>query len=276
MINDAVVFLSPETVGDGTARCAISVAEAFGAHVLAVAVAYEPVVVGSIMDGFPADLINAQRRENEKAAKAAIDRFEQLARAAGISAESRLLSAAVSDAADLFAHIARRFDLAIVTQDEPGKPGAQDLIVAAALFKSGRPVIVVPYVHKNGLKLDRVMVCWDGSATAARAIADAMPLLERAKNIDVVIVATEQAKSDEVTGADIGQHLARHGLKVDVRRVQAADIDVASAILSYAADNAVDFIVMGAYGHSRLREFILGGATRGMLKSMTVPTLMSH
>ena len=134
----------------------------------------------------------------------------------------------------------------------------------------------MPYIQKSGLTLDRVMVCWDASRNAARAIADAMPLLARAKAIDVVIVASERVKSDELPGADIGQHLARHGLKVEVKRIVSPDTDVASTILSHAADTSADFIVMGGYGHSRLREFILGGATRGILKSMTLPTLMSH
>ena len=82
--------------------------------------------------------------------------------------------------------------------------------------------------------------------------------------------------SDLVPGADLGQHLARHGLKVDVKRITSPDIDVTSTILSYAADSAADMIVMGGYGHSRLREFILGGVTRGIFETMTVPVLMSH
>ena len=98
----------------------------------------------------------------------------------------------------------------------------------------------------------------------------------KAKSVDVVIVASERLKSDEITGANIGQHLARHGLNVEIKRIVATDTDVASTILSHAADTAADFIVMGGYGHSRLREFILGGVTRGILSSMTVPALLSH
>jgi nucleotide-binding universal stress UspA family protein len=90
------------------------------------------------------------------------------------------------------------------------------------------------------------------------------------------VVATERPKSDELPGADIAEHLARHELKVDLKRIVTGDTDVASTILSHAADVAADFMVMGGYGHSRLREFILGGVTRGILSSMTVPTLMSH
>jgi nucleotide-binding universal stress UspA family protein len=137
-------------------------------------------------------------------------------------------------------------------------------------------VIVVPYIQRTGLVLERVLVCWDGGRMAARAIGDAIPFLTRAEAVDVVIVATEPGKGDEISGADMGRHLARHGLKVEVKRIVAPDIGVANAILSYAADSSADFMVMGGYGHSRLREFILGGATRGILQSMTVPVLMSH
>jgi nucleotide-binding universal stress UspA family protein len=150
------------------------------------------------------------------------------------------------------------------------------MIAETTLFESGRPLIIVPYIQKAPLKLDRVMVCWDGSRAAARAIADAMPLLERAGNIEVVTVANERGKRDEIEGADIGQHLARHGLKVEVTRIARGDVDVIDALLSHAADSGADFMVMGGYGHSRLREFVLGGVTRSMLRTMTVPTLMSH
>jgi nucleotide-binding universal stress UspA family protein len=134
----------------------------------------------------------------------------------------------------------------------------------------------VPYIQKTGLKLDRVMVCWDGSRTAARAIGDAMPFLTRANAIDVIIVASEPAKSDEMPGADIGQHLARHRLKIDVKRIIPADADVPSTILSYAVESFTDFIVMGGYGHWWVRECFLGGVTHRMLASTTVPILMSN
>jgi nucleotide-binding universal stress UspA family protein len=119
-------------------------------------------------------------------------------------------------------------------------------------------------------------VCWDGSRSAARATGDAMPLLTRAKTTEIVIVAGEAAKSDEIPGADIAHHLARHGAKVELKRIVATEGDIASTILSHAADVSADFLVMGGYGHSRLREFILGGVTRGILAAMTVPTLLSH
>jgi nucleotide-binding universal stress UspA family protein len=94
--------------------------------------------------------------------------------------------------------------------------------------------------------------------------------------VEIVIVSSRPAKDDELPGADLGQHLARHGLNIGIKRITSPDIDVPSTILSYAADSSADMIVMGGYGHSRLRQFVLGGVTRGLLESMTVPVLMSH
>jgi nucleotide-binding universal stress UspA family protein len=276
MIKDLVVNLSVGASRDAAGPYAISVAEAFGAHAAGIAFSYEPVIPPTIMGTIPASFVESQREENDRAANDARAKFDEAARRAGVSSESRTLSASLAGSADRFATIARRFDLAVVGQAEPDRAAPEELIVENALFSSGRPVLVVPYIQKAELTLDRVMVCWDASRNAARAIADAMPFLKRARVIDVVIVASELIKSDEIPGADIGQHLARHDLKVEVRRIVSPDTDVASTILSHAADTAADFIVMGGYGHSRLREFILGGATRGMLQAMTLPTLMSH
>jgi len=142
--------------------------------------------------------------------------------------------------------------------------------------ENGHAVILVPFIQEGGMTRDRVMVCWDGSRAAARAVGDALPFLKKAKQVEIVIVSDKPNKKDEIPGADLGQHLARHGLNVEIKHITAPDITVASAILSYVADSGTDMIVMGGYGHSRVREFVLGGVTRGMLESMTVPVLMSH
>lgn len=275
MIKDLIVNA---TVGgrDVAGPYAISIAEAFGAHAAAVAFSYDPVIPPTLMGGVPASLIDDQRAENDKAAADALAKFDSAAKRAGISFESRVMGGSVAGAADTFGAMARRFDLSVIAQGEPNKIAPEDVIVEGALFGSGRPVVLVPYIQKSGLTLDRVMVCWDASRNAARAVADAMPLLSRAKAIDVVIVASERPKSDEIAGAEIGHHLARYSLNVEVKRIVATDTDVANTLLSHAADTAADFMVMGGYGHSRLREFVLGGATRGILSSMTVPVLMSH
>jgi nucleotide-binding universal stress UspA family protein len=276
MIKDIVVNLSVDPGRDVAGNYAVSVADVFGAHLAGVAFSYEPIIPPTIMGGVPVSFIEEQRAQADKAAGNAIGKFDEAARRAGISWESRSLSASLAGAADMFGRIARRFDLSIVGQAEPDKVAPEELIAEGALFSSGRPVLVVPYIQKGGLKLGRVMVAWDGSRAAARAVADAMPLLGKAAAIDVVIVAEDRGSSDELPGADIAQHLARHRLKVDLRRIVAGDNDVASTLLSEAADASTDLIVLGAYGHSRLREFILGGVTRGILAAMTVPALMSH
>lgn len=275
MIKDVVVNLglgAHDPAGD----FAISVASAFEAHVLGVAFSYEPIIPGTVMGGIPPEFIESQRAESDKRARAAVSRFEQAAKSAGISVETRIISASISGAADQLGRLGRRFDLVVVGQPERNEAVADEVVDEGVLFDSGRPVIFVPFIQKAGLKLDRVMVCWDGSRAATRAIADALPFLRKAKQVEIVMVANGRSKSDEIPGADLGQHLARHGLKVEVKRITSPDIDVASTILSYAADSSADMIVMGGYGHSRLREFILGGVTRGLLESMTVPALMSH
>jgi nucleotide-binding universal stress UspA family protein len=276
MIKDLVVNLGLGKSRDVAGDFAISIAEAFGAHACGVAFAYEPVVPPSVMGGIPAELIDVQWAASESAAAAALANFEAAAKRAGIAAEHRRLTASIGGAGDLFGRLARRFDLAVTAQAEPKSGAAHGLIIEGTLFGSGRPVVVVPYIQQDRLKLDRVMVCWDGSRPAARAIADAMPFLARSGAIDVVIVASGREKSDEIPGIDMGEHLARHDLKVDVKRIVSTDVDVPNTILSHAADTSADFIVMGGFGHSRLREFVLGGATRGILDAMTVPTLLSH
>ena len=275
MIKDIVVNLGLGDT-DPAATFAVSLAEQFGAHVMGVAFAYEPIIPGSVMGGIPPEFIEAQRADAEKNANTAVARFEAMAKRSGLSAESRVLTASAGGAAEQLGRIARRFDLVVVGQPDRDDGSTETIIDEGVLFESGRPVIFVPYIFKGAATFNRAMVCWDGSRAATRAIADALPLLQKAKQVEVVIVATGKPKSDEIPGADLGQHLARHGLKVDVKRITATDIDVPSTILSYAADSSADFIVMGGYGHSRLREFILGGATRGLLESMTVPVLMSH
>jgi nucleotide-binding universal stress UspA family protein len=276
MIKDIIVNLSDGSSRDVAGEYAVSIAEAFSAHVAGIAFAYDPVLPASVMGGISADVFDAQRKENEKIAHTAIQDFEARSKRAGVSVESHLLSATIAGAATTFASLARRFDLSVVSQVTPDTIAPDELLMEAALFESGRPVVIVPYIQRTPINLDRVICCWDGSRTAARAIADAMPFLQKSKAIDLVIVGKGKMSEKELSGADMGAHLARHGLKVEVKRIPAPDVDVANVVLSYAADSGAEFIVMGGYGHSRLREYILGGATRGILGSMTVPVLMSH
>jgi nucleotide-binding universal stress UspA family protein len=275
MYKDIIVNLSVRKASTTTGGYGISVASALQAHITGVAIAFIPNIPGASMGYLPIETIEAQHRENESAAQAAINHFVAAADNAGVSAETQTLRVGFANAAERFGRIARRYDLAIVGAVEPDVHSVEAMIAEAILFESGRPIIIVPYMQKAPLKLDRVMICWDGSRAAVRAIADAMPLLERAGNVEVVSVIHERGKHDELQGTDMGLHLARHGLKVEVTRIP-HHTDTAAALLSHSADSGSDFMVMGGYGHSRLREFVLGGVTRSILSAIVVPTLMSH
>jgi nucleotide-binding universal stress UspA family protein len=274
MIKDIVVHLSVGKPRDIAGDYAISVASAFDAHLSGVACVYEP-VVGMTFPSVAASVIDDFRAQSRAEADRAKRAFDEGTRRAGISAESIIISATASGAAAKFGELARDYDLSIMAQAQPDGDIAESLAIEGALFSSGRPVLVVPYIQSTGLKLDRVMVCWDGSRNAARAVGDAMPFLLRAGTVDIV-TAESRDRRNELAGAKIAAHLARHGLKVELKPIVASGVDVADTILSYAADSATDLIVMGGYGHTRLREFILGGATSGILGAMTVPTLMAH
>ena len=276
MIKDIVVNLTIGVERDAAANYAVSLASIFKAHLVGVAFVYDPKVSANLIVGIPAELIDAQRATTKHLANEAVARFEALAKQAGVMTESQMIDVAPGHVGDTFGRLARSFDLSVIRQAEPNKAEQEVPIIEGALFESGRPVIVVPYIQTQSAIFDRVMVGWDGSRTAARAIGDAMPVLERAKMIEIFTVVAGPTKNTELPGIDIGQHLSRHGLKVEVKRIPADGINVPEAILSHAADISADFMVMGGYGHSRLREYVLGGATRGILSSMTLPTLMSN
>ena len=276
MIKDVIVKLEQQA-RDPAQDFSISVAKTLGAHLVGVALAFVPEVL-SRFPQLPRDMLAEIVTHSENAAQSAIDRFDAAARQRDVSREHRMLKAATeAEAPSVLATFARRFDLSVLMQSEPNVVNNDDMI-ETSLLESGRPLVVVPYIQREGLQLNRVICCWDGSRAATRAINDALPLLVRAGTIDLLIVLNEKTGSEEqeIHGIELEKHLARHDVKVEIETTRAADIDVTDAILSYAADRSGTLIVMGGYGHSRLREIILGGATRDMLKSMTVPIFMSH
>lgn len=276
MIKDILVKLERDAARDGVCEFAVSIAEMFEAHVTGVAFGNAG-VPSFVMPDIPSDVLASVIAENETAARNAIERFEAAIKRHDIAGESRLIVDGSAGPPDALAQLARRCDLTVVMQSDHPNGAHNDLMIEGALFNSGRPVVIVPYIHKGGVTLDRVICCWDGSSTAARAVNDALPFLRRAKVVEVLIVANEKTRVErEVRGADLARHLARHGVKVEIEVTPAADIDVASIVLSHAADLSADLLVMGGYGHSRLREFMLGGVTKGILDTMTVPVFMSH
>ncbi len=181
---------------------------------------------------------------------------------------------------DLLIVHARYADLVIVGQSDPeatGLPLDVDLPESVALA-TGRSTLVVPYSGSRMNPGDNIVLCWNASRESARAASEALPLLKAAGHVTVLVIEprTSAAAHGAEPGADVATWLSRHGIKVTVHREIAANADVGSAILSHAMDHGSDLIVMGIYGHSRLRELVLGGASRTMLKSMTVPVLMAH
>ena len=277
MIKDIILKLECTKYRDTALDYGISIAETLDAHIAGVAFADGPVLAGYPMLDIPSSILVEIQAATEKAARRAIARFEAAAKRNLLSAEPRLITESeFGGSPNTFSTMARQFDLSVIMQSDSNGV-FNDILIEATLFNSGRPVIVVPYIQKEGVKFDRVVCCWDGSRAAARAVNDALPLLKKAEAVELFIVDNEKTKNErEIRGVDIGDHLARHDVKVEVKIVSAPDIDVANVILSHVADCSADMIVMGGYGHSRFREFVLGGVTRRMLSTMTVPVFISH
>ena len=276
MVKDIVVNL-PLSGSDDVTPFAASVAGHFGAHLTGVAFVYEPVMpMVEIGAAVPQRLIDEQMAEARERAQAAADRFRFEVRGEDIATSIRQIEASPDSAPRKFAELARAFDMAIVGQVNRDKDEEiDDLIAEAALFESGRPTLIVPYIQSKSFKLDRVAIAWDGSRAAARAIADALPMLDRAGSVQLLSIYGENTERDNFESAGMMDHLRRHGVEVAAKSMPMT-VDVTSTILNFMADQGTDLLVMGGYGHSRLREFILGGATRRILQSMTAPTLMSH
>ncbi len=184
---------------------------------------------------------------------------------------------AIDNPVDAMTLHARYADLVVIGQTDSteetnlGADFPERLVLAA-----GRPVLILPSAGNFPGIGKRILVAWNAGLEATRALTDAIPLLQRADTVHVMAVNPRQGEHGNVPGADIGLYLARHGVRVEVKTDQGAEIDVGNELLSRAADLDADLIVMGCYGHSRLKEWVLGGATRTILESMTVPVLMSH
>src|SRR6202166_5273567 len=215
MIKDIIVNLEHRIGRDPARDFAISIAETFDSHIVGVTFAYAPDFPGYVTLEIPPDIVAAMIAESEKAALAAIERFEETARRSLVSAEHRLLKTIGASAPLILSTLARRFDLSVFMQSEPNGVDNDDMI-EASLFESGRPLIVVPYIQKDGLKLDHVVCCWDGSRAATRAVNDGLPLLVRATTVDLLIVLNEKTDTspNQIRGAEMAKHLAPHDVKV--------------------------------------------------------------
>ena len=257
---------------------AADLARQLDAHLTGVALAFEPVVpVYTMTTPLPTDLIVAAHEQAVSDAQGAAAAFERIATDAGIRYASRTTESVGGDGLEGVTRSLALSDLLVVGQQNPDAPEPmREALIEAMLFQSGAPILIVPYTGVRAFTPGRVIVAWDGGAAAAHAVRAALPLLHLAREVVVVIVKENIKRSTELAGADIATHLARHDLHVEVREITNATGDIGQTILSFAADEAADWMVMGGYGHSRMREFFLGGATRGILESMTLPVLMAH
>lgn len=254
---------------------AIRLAQQHDAHLVALhAIApFEP--PGYVMAEMGPAIIDAQRAVTAKEFARSESEFNRQVSAAGLrSAEWRC---AIDDLVDAMTLHARYCDLVVIGQAD----AVEDSHVPAdfperLVLGAGRPVLILPAVGSFPTLGKRILVAWNPGREATRAVTDAIPLLQRADNVHVMAINPKDGEHGSVPGADIGLYLVRHGVRVEVKTDHGAEIDVGNELLSRAADLDVDLIVMGGYGHSRLQEWVLGGATRTVLESMTVPVLMSH
>ena len=277
---DLLVVLDSEAPARRRIDIAAALAERFEAHLVGLYPLPIPEVPRhfgyydpALLDPFFGELRGRARETADKLREV----FQHVTSLRGLSAEWRVI--AEGPEADPALH-ARYVDLTILGQLDPDR-GETEMIQPRpeqVTLASGRPILVVPYAGRFETVGRRVLIGWNATREAARAVNDAMPLLAAAETVTVLTIDPREGPDGhgELPGADISLHLARHGVKAEIERTVSADLPVGDVLLSRAADLGADLLVMGAYGHSRARELLLGGATRSLLRSMTVPVLMSH
>lgn len=259
-------------------KLGLALAQRHGARLVGVYVqppppVYDVEIPSRVLDEFMDEVGNRMRVATE-AAEAA---FRAQVDPAGVASEWRVCD---GEPAAALAVNARYADLAIVSQAPPETPQASDAdaVPEGVILSAAGPVLVVPHYGTYDTVNEHAVIAWDASAAAARSVRDALPLLAASKKVTVLSVNPEKsrARHGEVPGADIALHLARHGVKAETAVSYSDEIEVGDMVLSRLADLGADLLVMGAYGHARLREVLLGGVTRHVLEHMTVPILMSH
>lgn len=283
-LRDLQVVLDASPRSQAQLGIAVELARTSGAHLtgLCPLELLLPADLGFALGGYPevmalqaaVDQLQGQAMEKAAVIEAA---FREVLRREGISGDWRTAPGAVGAA---IAFHARHADLTVTGQADPSRrrPPAGRHLIEEVLLAAGRPLLIIPYAGTFPTIGRNVLVAWTETREAARAVSDALGLIDPAASVTVLSVARAgQAEAPEVPGAEIAAHLARHGLSVTAARTVAdSNISEADALLSYAADLSADLLVMGGYGHSRMRELTLGGVTRSVLQHMTLPVLMSH
>lgn len=253
---------------------ALSLSQQAKAHLTIQAASMRYAVPASLVGQFGAEMIGTENRRIAALAEAVAADARGGADLAGVTCTVETPHLVYSSLCDRLLAYARVHDLSILDLEKDAVQRDRGLI-EAALFESGRPVLVVPE-HCERFQARRILIAWDGGASAARAVADAMPFLSAADEVEILSVTGEKDLSLRIAGADLAPHLARHGASVTVRNVALSKGDVAAEIQQAAQSFGADFLVCGAYKHSRLREWLLGGVTQSLLRESRLPLLMSH
>lgn len=266
----------PDPTTEQATSNALSVARHLEADVYAVALTVDIPDVssafGRILLNVPEMIREAEANSRTHAGKL-LGILKQQASQKGITAATNEASAPPAEFGNVAAALARYYDLSVVpcdTQNEATRMTAEGLV-----FNSGRPVVLVPGTPQLGA-LDRIILAWDGSAVAARAVADAEPFLQRASWVSVMTVVDEKPISDKEIGKQLAEKLKRRGVAAEPTSISAEDCPIGETLQAHALDAGAGLLVMGGYGHSRLRDFVLGGATEDVLSELRLPILMSH
>ncbi|CAN5684502.1 universal stress protein [soil metagenome] len=269
-----VVCLDNSTGSPRVLDFSLELASQYGAHLTGLHLTYDPIIMSDPYAVWAPMMLEWEESAEEKQ-NIAKEEFYSGAKKAGVNVDWAGYRS--SDTASVVAH-ARANDLAIIAQrnaDDISNDSGNKLADLLAL-KLGRPVLYLPYIGKFSTMFDKVIVAWDGGREAARAMSDALPFLCAAKQVTVLSISEKADLDDDLPDIDIAGYLAKHDVKVDIERNQGVDIDPADWLLSRANELDADLLVMGAYGHNRMTEMVLGGVTLSILRHMTLPVLMSH
>ena len=276
-LNDIVVYVDSSEATKARVGFAVALAKEHGAHLIGIAFAPTALLPLYGADVGFADMSEVMASVKTQGANA-LRAFEARAKADGVSVEAELMQGMSEEFPHDFAHAARHVDLAILGQPRDGDPLiGQYALVERCLFASGRPVIIVPALTDKPSLEGTIVAAWDGSAEAARAINDALTFLKPASRV-VLVVGVMSGQDDEQAPQtdDMMAHLKRHGVTAEALRVKAGEGDIGRLLLSTAKSLDADLMVMGAFHHSRWREFILGGVTLTVLEAATIPLFMAH
>ncbi|WP_179137056.1 universal stress protein [Candidatus Entotheonella palauensis] len=274
-IKDLVVHVDSSQAVQKRLEAAIRIAQTHDAHLTGLYVIPTTDFPAFMEVPSAFEAIQKVRQYRQQEAETSRAAFEEATHRAGVSAEWRC---AEGELTEKLGESARYSDLVILGQHNPDEHDANQGLADRLVLEVGRPCLVIPYIGARETLGQRVLVAWNARREAVRAVNDALPILQAADRAVVLSVNLAYGEDGEgdIPSADICHHLARHGVKAEAETTVAKDIDVGSLLLSHAADMGADMIVMGAYGHSRFREMVLGGVSREMFRTMTVPVFMSH